>query len=180
MAKQLKDLGVNTPVLTGDGAQVPELVSIGGAAVEGLYFTALFHRQGATSELGRRFLQAYESTFKKQLDAFAALGGEAYYLLLAAIQRAGALNGAKIAQALAETKNFPGVTGVITMGPDHNPIKGVTVIKVEKGQFAVSDHHQSLRWWKCHENDRSTINPEQWRHSAAAGRSKNFPCSGRF
>ncbi len=124
LAKQLKDLGVNTPVLTGDGAQVPELVSIGGAAVEGLYFTALFHRQGATSELGRKFLQAYESTYKKPLDAFAALGGEAYYLLLAAIQRAGSLNGTKIAQALAETKNFPGITGVITMGPDHNPIKG--------------------------------------------------------
>lgn len=51
-------------------------------------------------------------------------------------ERAGSLNGVKIAQALAETKNFPGITGVITMGPDHNPIKGVTVIKVEKGQFA--------------------------------------------
>ena len=31
LAKQLKDLGVKTPVLTGDGAQVPELFSIGGA-----------------------------------------------------------------------------------------------------------------------------------------------------
>ena len=136
LAKQLKDLGVKTPVLTGDGAQVPELISIGGAAVEGLYFTALFHRQGATSELGRRFLNAYEFTWKKPLDAFAALGGEAYYLLLAAINRARSLEGAKIAEALAMTKDFPGITGVITMGPDHNPIKGVTVIKVEKGQFA--------------------------------------------
>ncbi|MDP3182438.1 MAG: ABC transporter substrate-binding protein [Desulfobaccales bacterium] len=107
LAKQLKDLGVKTPILTGAGAQVPELVSIGGAAVEGLYFTALFHRQGATSELGRRFLKAYESTFKKQLDVFAALGGEAYFLLLAAINRAGSLEGVKIAQALAETKTSP-------------------------------------------------------------------------
>ena len=135
LAKQLKDLGVKTTVLTGDGAQVPELVGIGGAAVDGMYFTALFHRQGATTELGRRFLEAYEAGWKKQLDAFAALGGEGYFLLLDAINRAGDLNGAKIAQALAATKDFQGVTGVITMGPDHNPIKGVTVIKVEKGQF---------------------------------------------
>lgn len=135
LAKQLKDLGVKVPVLTGDGAQVPELVNIGGAAVEGMYFTALFHRQGATSELGRRFLNAYEFTWQKPLDAFAALGGEAYYLLLAAINRAGSLKGVKIAEALAYTNNFPGITGVITMGPDHNPIKGVTVIKVDKGQF---------------------------------------------
>jgi branched-chain amino acid transport system substrate-binding protein len=135
LAKQLQDLGVRTPVLTGDGAQVPELVTIGGAAVNGMYFTALFHRQGVTTELGRRFLASYEKTYHKQLDAFAALGGDGYYLLAAAMEKAGGLNGVKIARALAATKNFPGVTGQFTMGPDHNPIKGVTVIKVEKGQF---------------------------------------------
>ncbi len=135
LAKQLKDLGMKTPILTGDGAQVPELLSIGGPAVDGMYFTAHFHRQGATSELGRKFMEAYEKAYKKQLDAFAALGGDSYFLLAAAINQAGDLSGAKIAQALAETKNFPGVTGNTTMGPDHNPIKGVTLIKVEKGQF---------------------------------------------
>ena len=54
LAKQLKDLGVKTPVLTGDGAQVPELLSIGGPAVDGMYFTAHFHRQGANTALGAR------------------------------------------------------------------------------------------------------------------------------
>ncbi len=135
LAKQLQDLGVKTPVLTGDGAQVPELLSIGGEAVNGMYFTALFHRQGANTELGRKFMAAYEQTYKKPLDAFAALGGDGYFLLAAAMDKAGSLDGAKVAQALAATKDFSGVTGHITMGPDHNPIKGVTIIKVEKGQF---------------------------------------------
>jgi branched-chain amino acid transport system substrate-binding protein len=135
LAKQLQDLGVKTPILTGDGAQVPELVSIGGDAVNGMYFTALFHRQGANTELGRKFMQAYESTYHKPLDAFAALGGDGYFLLTAAMARAGVTAGPKVAQALAATKDFPGVTGNITMGPNHNPIKGVTVIKVEQGQF---------------------------------------------
>jgi branched-chain amino acid transport system substrate-binding protein len=135
LAKQLKDLGVKTPVLTGDGAQVPELVQIGGPAVDGMYFTALFHRQRATTALGQKFMKAYESTYKKTLDAFAALGGDGYFLLTAAMARAGGTDGAKVAQALAATRNFPGVTGIITMGPNHNPIKGVTIIKVEKGKF---------------------------------------------
>jgi len=103
--------------------------------VDGMYFTAHFHRQGATPEIGRKFMQAYESTYKKPLDAFAALGGDSYYLLTAALNRAGGTDGGKVAQALAATKDFPGVTGTITMGPNHNPVKGVTVIKVEKGQF---------------------------------------------
>lgn len=136
LAKQLQDLGVKTPILTGDGAQVPELLSIGGPAVEGMYFTAHFHRQGVTTPLAQKFLKAYEDTYKKQLDAFAALGGDCYFLLTAAMAKAGELNGGKIAQALVATRGFPGVSGTITMGPDHNPVKGVVVIKVEQGQFA--------------------------------------------
>jgi len=136
LAKQLQDLGVKAPILTGDGAQVPELLSIGGPAVEGMFFTAHFHRQGAVTPLGKKFLKAFEDEYKKELDAFSALAGDAYFLLLNAMEKAGATDGPKIAQALAATKNFPGVTGKITMGPDHNPVKGVVVIKVEQGKFA--------------------------------------------
>jgi len=75
LAKQVQDLGLKIPILTGDGAQVPELLTIGGPAVDGMYFTAHFHRQGLTTDLGRKFMQAYEAAYKKPLDAFAALGG---------------------------------------------------------------------------------------------------------
>ena len=136
LAKQLQGLGMKVPILTGDGAQVPELLSIGGKAVEGMYFTAHFHRQGAATDLSRKFLKAYETRYNKDLDAFAALGADCYFLLGQAMEKAGGVNGPKLAQALAETKNFAGVSGVITMGKDHNPIKGVVVIKVEKGKFA--------------------------------------------
>lgn len=136
LAKQMQGLGVKVPILTGDGAQVPELLSIGGKAVEGMYFTAHFHRQGAATELAREFLKAYESKYNKELDAFSALGADSYFLLRQAMEAAGAADGPKVAQTLANTKNFPGVTGAITMGQDHNPIKGVVVIKVEKGKFA--------------------------------------------
>ncbi len=136
LAKQLQDLGVKVPVFTGDGAQVPELLSIGGPAVEGMYFTAHFHRQGATTPLGKKFLKAYEDTYKKDLDAFAALGADCYFLLADAMKRAGSLEGPKVAQALAATKDFEGVSGKISMGPNHNPIKGVVIIKVENGKFA--------------------------------------------
>jgi branched-chain amino acid transport system substrate-binding protein len=136
LAKQLQDLGVKAPILTGDGAQVPELLSIGGKAVEGMYFTAHFHRQGTVTPLGKKFLKAFEDKYKKELDAFSALAGDAYFLLLNAMEKAGGTNGPKVAQTLAATKNFSGVTGKITMGPDHNPIKDVVVIKVEQGKFA--------------------------------------------
>ncbi|MGA9756495.1 MAG: ABC transporter substrate-binding protein [Desulfobaccales bacterium] len=135
LAKQVQDLGLKIPILTGDGAQVPELLTIGGPAVDGMYFTAHFHRQGINTDLGKRFMQAYEAAYHKPVDGFSALGGDSYFLLTAAMHRAGGADGAKVAQALAATQNFAGVTGTTTMGPNHNPIKGVTIIKVEQGQF---------------------------------------------
>jgi branched-chain amino acid transport system substrate-binding protein len=135
LAKQARELGLKAPILTGDGAQVPELLSLGGAAVEGMYFTAHFHRQALATELGRQFLREYEKTYKKDLDAFAALGADSYFLLHQALEQAGSTDGPKVAQALAGTKDYPAVTGQITMGPDHNPVKGVVIIKVEQGKF---------------------------------------------
>jgi branched-chain amino acid transport system substrate-binding protein len=136
LAKQLQDLGMKTPILTGDGAQVPELISIGGAAVDGMYFTAHFHREGVVTEIGKKFVKAYESNYQKELDAFAALGGECYFLLAHALSQAGSAEGPKVAQALEAMRDFPGITGIITMGKDHNPHKPVLVLKVEKGKFA--------------------------------------------
>jgi branched-chain amino acid transport system substrate-binding protein len=136
LAKQMQGLGMKLPILTGDGAQVPELISIGGPAVEGMVFTAHFHRQGIRTELGQRFLKAYEETYRKELDAFAALGGECYVLLAQALEKAGSTAGDRVAQALAATRDFPGITGSITMGPDHNPVKDVVILRVENGRFA--------------------------------------------
>jgi branched-chain amino acid transport system substrate-binding protein len=135
LARQLKNLGVEVPILTGDGAQVPELITLGGPAVDGMYFTAHFHRDQAATPLARDFRKAYEKNHNKELGAFTALGADSYFLLLHAITQANSLEGPKIAQALAETKDFPGVSGTLTMDENHNPIKGVVIIKVDQGKF---------------------------------------------
>ena len=125
---------MEVPILTGDGAQVPELITLGGPAVDGMYFTAHFHRDQAATPLAKDFRKAYEEAHKKELGAFTALGAD----LIPAAERhdQGQFpGGAKIAQTLAATKDFPGVSGTITMGPDHNPVKGVVILKVENGKF---------------------------------------------
>lgn len=135
LAKQMQELRLRIPILTGDGAQVPELLTIGGTAVNGMYFTAHFHRQAAVTPRARQFIKAYEAATKKELDAFAALGADAYLMLLEAIKQAHSTRGPQIRQALANLKNFPGVSGNITIGPDNNPIKGVVINKVKNGKF---------------------------------------------
>lgn len=135
MAKQARDLGINVPILTGDGAQADELIQIGGKAVEGMYFTGHFHKQAATTELAKEYIKRFEAKKGKEADAFGALAADAYFLLLEAIEKAGSTDGTKIREAMVAIKNFPAVSGFITMQENGNPIKSMVINKVQDGKF---------------------------------------------
>lgn len=135
LAKQARDLGIMVPILTGDGAQADELIQIGGKAVENTYFTGHFHKQAATTERAKEYIKRFEGKFKKEADAFGALGADAYFMLVDAIQRAASTDGTKIRDALSETKGFQAVSGVINMGESGNPIKSMVINKVDGGKF---------------------------------------------
>jgi branched-chain amino acid transport system substrate-binding protein len=135
MAKQAREMGLDTPIVTGDGAQAPELIQLGGNAVEGVYFTAHFHRDMIESSRGKDFLASYEKGTGRELDAFAAMGADAYFIIVDAIRRAGSAEPTKIRDALASTNDFEGVTGKITLKPDGNAIKAMVVNKVQNGKF---------------------------------------------
>ncbi len=83
LARQLKNLGVQVPILTGDGAQVPELITLGGPAVDGMYFTAHFHRDQAATALAKDFRKTYEETHKKELGALHGPGRGLLFSLIA-------------------------------------------------------------------------------------------------
>ncbi|MBW1979866.1 MAG: ABC transporter substrate-binding protein [Deltaproteobacteria bacterium] len=135
MAKQARDLGINVPILTGDGAQADEIIQIGGKAVEDTYFTAHFNVEAVTTKLGRDFVAYYQKKYNKEADAFGALGADAYFILLDAIKRAGTTDGPKVRATLASTKNFQGVSGNINIGEDGNAVKSVVINKVKNGKF---------------------------------------------
>jgi branched-chain amino acid transport system substrate-binding protein len=136
MAKQARDMELNVPILGGDGLQAPELLELGGSAVEDIYFTTHFHKDMITSEAGKKFLQLFEADYpNKEPDAFTAMAADAYLITLDAIKRAGSTESVKIREALLTTKDFDGVTGKIVMKPDGNPIKAMVVDKVKNGRF---------------------------------------------
>jgi branched-chain amino acid transport system substrate-binding protein len=60
-------------------------------------------------------------------------------LLAGAIQRAGSADPRAIREALAQTRDLPGVTGAITYQTGSRiPQKGVTVIRVNDGKFTLA------------------------------------------
>ncbi len=67
----------------------------------------------------------------------AALGYDSAMLLADALKRAGTTDGPKLRDALAATKDFPGITGNITIDKDRNASKSAVILEVKGGKFEV-------------------------------------------
>ncbi len=140
IARQARELGILVPLLGGDGWDSDQTLKIGKDAVNGCYFTNHYSPDQDSPQV-KSFVAAYEQRYKspdgspKVPDAMAILGYDAMRLMCDAIQRAGSTDGAKIRDALAATKDFPGAAGTITIDKDRNAQKPIVVIKIDAGRF---------------------------------------------
>ena len=133
--RQARQLGIMVPFIGGDGWDSPELVSVGGAAVEGCYFSNHFSNQSTDPQVVA-FVDAYRKKYGVDPDAMVALGYDALKLLADAMKRAGTTDPAKVNAAIATTKDFSGVTGRITLDEHRNPNKPAVMLQVKDGKFS--------------------------------------------
>jgi branched-chain amino acid transport system substrate-binding protein len=134
IARQARELGITVPLLGGDGWDSPKLFEIGGDALNGCYLSNHYSVDDPSAAV-QKFVAAYKARYKQTPDALAALGYDAAKILADAMSRAGSSEGPKVRDALAATKDFPGVTGKITINKDRNAVKPAVVLKVENGKF---------------------------------------------
>jgi branched-chain amino acid transport system substrate-binding protein len=137
IAIQARDLGMKQPLAGGDGWESPKLIEIGGKALEGCFYSNHYHIDDPSPAV-REFVQKYEERFGAKPDSLAALGYDSTRVLAEAIKRAGTTDGPKLRDAIAATKGFAGVTGMINLGPDRNPIgKKLAVLEIKNGQLTL-------------------------------------------
>lgn len=134
IAIQARDLGLTVPLVGGDGWDSPAVITIGGKAIEGSYFSDHYF-VGDTRPVVQKFVTEFRKRHGKNPEATAALGYDALHIFANAARRAGSLDKKAIRDQIAATKDYEGVSGTITMGPDRNPIKPVAMIKIENGQM---------------------------------------------
>ncbi len=138
IARQARSLGLKATLLGADGWDSPKLTEIGGEAIEGAYLSNHYSVDDPKPAV-RKFVEAYRARYRADPDSIAASSYDAMRLLADAITRAGSTEGKRIRDALAATKDFPAVTGSITMDADRNPIKPAVVLRVEGGRFRFAD-----------------------------------------
>ncbi len=137
--KQARELGINSAILGADGFGAPELVELAGkSALNNVFFSSHFSvldKNPAVSD----FIANYNAKYGKDPDQFAALGYDLVYFVADAIKRAGSTDPVAIKDALAATKDFPGITGTFSIDENHDPVKDVIVVGFKDGEHATSE-----------------------------------------
>jgi branched-chain amino acid transport system substrate-binding protein len=130
IAVQAKALGLTVPLLGGDSWDYPRLVPVAGDALNGSYYSNHYSPDDPSPE-NQNFVAKYKERYQQAPDALAALGFDSAKLLFEAIRRANSTDPSKVRDALAQTTDFAGVTGRITLDGARNPIKPAAVLHVK-------------------------------------------------
>ena len=130
--KQAREMGLNVPAGGGDGWDSPDLVKIGGAAVEGGVFSNHFSKDDPSPKV-QAFVAAYTAKYGEAPDALAALAYDAAGLFLDAFKTAGSIKGSDIRDAMKNT-TFVGISGAYKFDENRDPIKAAVILQIKNGQ----------------------------------------------
>ncbi|MDQ7779464.1 MAG: ABC transporter substrate-binding protein [Planctomycetota bacterium] len=150
-AKALRAAGTHERLLTligGDGWDAPELVSLAGSALNESFFCTHFSPYEKDAWVAD-FVKAYQKKYRGETPStWAALGFDAAMMLLNAVGRAGGTDPRRLKDAINTTREFVGVTGLITLDENRNPLKSAVIMKITGGNvvyetrvsFSLSGH----------------------------------------
>ena len=135
VSKQARELGLSIPLFGGDGWEAPQLIEIGGKAVEGTYYSTHYSPENKTTAVAA-FVKKFQARWGGETpDAMAALGYDSALVLVDALKRAGSTDSEKLRAAIAATKGFEGVTGKTNIDAQRNASKSAVIITVKDGSF---------------------------------------------
>jgi len=132
IAKQARQFGIKSIFVGGDGWDGSSLIPVGGKAIEGAFYSTHFSVDDKSPAV-QEFVTKYKAKYNAVPDAFAALGYDAAKLLADAIKRAGGTESQKLRDAIATTKDFPGVSGKITINAERNADKPAVILTIRDG-----------------------------------------------
>ncbi len=130
--KQAADLGIKAKFLGGDGWGSPDLVTLGGSAVEGSHFVNLASLDDPDIQ---SFIKEYKEKFKSDpVMPNPVMAIDGLYAIIDAIKKTNGTDPAKIAEQLAKTKDLQVLSGKLTIDPKtHDPLNKPAVIQEVKG-----------------------------------------------
>ena len=132
--KQAREMGINVPIIGGDGFDSSDLVKLAGDKkyLNDVYFTTAYTTVNASDEL-KAFIEAYKKEYGEDPSMFSALAYDAANLMMQAYEEAGTKDHDAVKEVL-DKMEFKGVTGTFTFDEKHTPKKAALVVKVVDGE----------------------------------------------
>jgi branched-chain amino acid transport system substrate-binding protein len=130
IARQARQAKMKIPLFGGDGWDSPQLFDIGKEAVVGSYFSN-HYTTDSKDPTARNFIDGFKKKYNIVPDGLSAMGYDAAKVLADALKRTKSLDSKDVRDAIAATKDFPGVTGKITINEQRNATKPAVVVQVE-------------------------------------------------
>jgi branched-chain amino acid transport system substrate-binding protein len=134
MAKQMKQLGIKSTLLAGDGVCSPEFIKLAGDAA-GILHCSMAGEAVEKMPKGADFVANFKKRFNADVQVYSPYSYDAVYVIADAIKRAGKADRASITAAMPAT-NYPGLTGQIAFD-EKGDIKGgaISMFKVVDGKM---------------------------------------------
>ena len=134
--KQLHQLGIKTPVFASSAAYNEQLIKLADKDADGFRLSSTF-LPTVDSPNVRHFVEAWKQARGGEVPGqFPAQAYDATLIMLDAVARAYPdPTRDKVRDALAATKDFPGVTGVTTFDANREPQKSLVKVQVVDGVF---------------------------------------------
>jgi branched-chain amino acid transport system substrate-binding protein len=147
VAKNMRQLGMDAPLLQSHGFGNIRYVEAAGQAAEGIVFPCgrllvadvlpAGHPQKALLE---KYKKQYEAKYKEDVSTFGGHAYDAFIILAEAVRRAGSTDPEKVRAAIENLKGFPGTAGIFNFSPaDHNGLdmSSFEMLTVKNGKFTL-------------------------------------------
>lgn len=146
VTKNIKQLGINLPLYQSHGVASQTFIELAGAAAEGVRLPAaalVVAEQLPNSDPQKPVLLAYKKQYEAQYGPVSTFGGHAYdglMIAVAAMERAGGADKAKVRDEIEKTQGFIGTAGVFNMSPtDHMGLnlEAFKMVEVRNGAWKI-------------------------------------------
>ena len=141
IVQQAHELGWQKPIVGSDSWGSAETVELCGADCYGLFFSTHYAAAGAKGAT-KAFIDRYEAKHGYTPDDVAALTWDSLGIVQRAIQSCGKLTGKIekdrkcVRDAMAQIKEFDGITGKMTFTEEGDPIKCAVIVRIsEQGEY---------------------------------------------
>ena len=134
IVKQAREMGIDQPIIGPDGLGNTRMVDLAGTEnMNDVYYTSHFVVESDDPAV-QEFVQNYKDFTGNDPDMFTGLAYDAVYITKEAIERAGSTDPVAVNAEIEKTENFAGITGTYSFDEKHDPVKTVSIIKIQKGK----------------------------------------------